>query len=232
MGSDGSAPLDRTAGARRHMGKKKRDRQGCRLSERGTGTFQTAAERLAMPSRSINVSTTIHLRNPGEVGVVQARPTSLNDSNCTTTSSEWGPRTGIAGEKLVHVSFRGDGDPLRVATAAATPRDAVTGRPRRRHRHRVRSRRLSRRDHRPDPDGDVTVRRWPTDLGRSMAQPLTGFVTVLNPDLLVVDSALGPAAEPVVDGLRTIERRAFPMTYHGLEARSSTASAPRSHAEL
>ncbi len=69
-------------------------------------------------------------------------------------------------------------------------------------------------------DGDMTVRRWLTDLGRSMAQPLTGFVTMLNPDLLVVDSALGPAADPVVDGLRdTIERRTSPMTYQGLEIR-------------
>lgn len=50
--------------------------------------------------------------------------------------------------------------------------------------------------------GDVSERCWLTDLGRSMAQPLTGFVTMLNPDLLVVDNALGPAAEPVVDGLR------------------------------
>ncbi|MET8592841.1 ROK family protein [Streptomyces sp. NPDC005078] len=51
-------------------------------------------------------------------------------------------------------------------------------------------------------DGDVSERRWLTDLGGRMAQPLTGFVTLLNPDLLVVDSALGPAPESVVDGLR------------------------------
>jgi predicted NBD/HSP70 family sugar kinase len=69
-------------------------------------------------------------------------------------------------------------------------------------------------------DGDVTVRRWLTDLGRTMAQPLIGFVTMLNPDLLLVDSGLGPAAAPVVDGLRdTIERRTSPMTHHGLEIR-------------
>ncbi|WP_328886047.1 ROK family transcriptional regulator [Streptomyces sp. NBC_00316] len=85
-------------------------------------------------------------------------------------------------------------------------------------------------------DGDMTVRRWLTDLGRSMAEPLAGFVTMLNPDLLVVDSALGPAAEPVVDGLRdTIERRTSPMTYHGLEilpGRLTTTAIPTGAAVL
>ncbi|MET7845799.1 ROK family protein [Streptomyces sp. NPDC005356] len=69
-------------------------------------------------------------------------------------------------------------------------------------------------------EGDVPVRRWLTDLGRTMAHPLTGFVTMLNPDLLVVDSALGPAAEPLVDGLRdTLERRTPPMVHQGLDVR-------------
>ncbi|MFG1808023.1 ROK family protein [Streptomyces sp. NPDC049040] len=68
--------------------------------------------------------------------------------------------------------------------------------------------------------GDVMVRRWLTDLGRTMGRPLVGFVTMLNPDLLVVDSALGPAAEAVAAGLReTIEHRTSPMTHHGLEVR-------------
>ncbi|MYS23993.1 Sugar kinase of the NBD/HSP70 family, may contain an N-terminal HTH domain [Streptomyces sp. DvalAA-14] len=68
--------------------------------------------------------------------------------------------------------------------------------------------------------GDVMVRRWLTDLGRSIARPLIGFVTMLNPDLLVVDSALGPAAEAVADGLReTIEHRTSAMTHHGLDVR-------------
>lgn len=53
-----------------------------------------------------------------------------------------------------------------------------------------------------------------------MAEPLIGFITMLNPDLLVVDSALGPAAAPVVEGLRdTVERRTSPMTFQGLEIR-------------
>jgi predicted NBD/HSP70 family sugar kinase len=69
-------------------------------------------------------------------------------------------------------------------------------------------------------DGDVTVRRWLTDLGRSIARQLIGFVTMLNPDLLVVDSVLGPAAEAVADGLReTIERRTSAMIHHGLDVR-------------
>lgn len=77
-------------------------------------------------------------------------------------------------------------------------------------------------------EGDVAVRRWLADVGRSMAEPLAGFVTMLNPDLLVVDSALGSAAAPVVEGLRdTIERRTSPMTFQGLEIRPGqlTASA-------
>ncbi|TXS39099.1 ROK family transcriptional regulator [Streptomyces sp. OR43] len=69
--------------------------------------------------------------------------------------------------------------------------------------------------------GDVIVCRWLTDLGRSMGRPLTGFVTMLNPDLLVVDSGLGAAAAPVVEGLRdTIERRTSPMTFQGLDIRA------------
>jgi predicted NBD/HSP70 family sugar kinase len=76
-------------------------------------------------------------------------------------------------------------------------------------------------------DGDVAVARWLTDLGRLLAQPLAGFVTLLNPDLLVVDGALGPAAVPVVNGIReTIEHRTPPMTHRGLHVRPGHLTTP------
>jgi predicted NBD/HSP70 family sugar kinase len=64
---------------------------------------------------------------------------------------------------------------------------------------------------------DITVSRWLADLGRNVAQSLIGFVTLLNPDLIVVDADLGPAAFPLANGLReTLLRRTPPMTHHGL----------------
>ena len=64
---------------------------------------------------------------------------------------------------------------------------------------------------------DVTISRWLADLGRNVAQSLIGFVTLLNPDLIVVDADLGPAALPLADGLHeTLRRRTPPMTHNGL----------------
>jgi predicted NBD/HSP70 family sugar kinase len=67
---------------------------------------------------------------------------------------------------------------------------------------------------------DVIASRWLTDLGRVTGESLIGFIPMVGPDLLVVDSALGAAAHPVIAGLReTVERRTPAISRDGLDIR-------------
>ena len=60
--------------------------------------------------------------------------------------------------------------------------------------------------------GDAGVRRILTDLGRTIGRPLADLAVLLNPDLIVIDGALGDAAHLVVDGVReAIDRHTPPM---------------------
>ncbi|WP_037914211.1 ROK family transcriptional regulator [Actinacidiphila yeochonensis] len=59
-----------------------------------------------------------------------------------------------------------------------------------------------------DADGilrapDSAAARLLTDLGRLVARPLAGVVTMLNPEVLVIDPALHAGHRPFVDGLST-----------------------------
>lgn len=58
--------------------------------------------------------------------------------------------------------------------------------------------------------GDLGVRRILDDLGRLVGQHLAPVCVMLDPQIIVVDGTLGPAAVPVMEGLREGLRRALP----------------------
>jgi len=71
--------------------------------------------------------------------------------------------------------------------------------------------------------GDTGVRRILTDLGRTIGRPLADLAVLLNPDAIVIDGALGPAARYVVDGVReAVDRHAPPMISEALVVRPGT----------
>ncbi|MEV5751792.1 ROK family transcriptional regulator [Actinoallomurus sp. NPDC052308] len=58
--------------------------------------------------------------------------------------------------------------------------------------------------------GDPGVRRVLDDLGRMVGRHLAPACVMLNPQMIVVDGTLGPAAAPVIDGLHDGLRRHMP----------------------
>ncbi|GAA4623193.1 ROK family transcriptional regulator [Actinoallomurus vinaceus] len=58
--------------------------------------------------------------------------------------------------------------------------------------------------------GDPAVRRVLDDLGRLVGQHLAPACVMLNPQMIVVDGTLGPAAAPVIEGLHDGLRRHMP----------------------
>lgn len=65
--------------------------------------------------------------------------------------------------------------------------------------------------------GDAGVRRVLDDLGRLVGRHLAPACVMLNPQMIVVDGTLGPAAAPVIDGLHDGLRRHMPYgTYRSL----------------
>ncbi len=60
--------------------------------------------------------------------------------------------------------------------------------------------------------GDIGMQRLLGDFGRAIGRPLADACTLLNPDLLVLDSSIGPAARYILAGLReAIELHACPL---------------------
>ncbi len=60
--------------------------------------------------------------------------------------------------------------------------------------------------------GDVGMQRLLGDFGRAIGRPLADACTLLNPDLFVLDSSIGPAARYIIAGLReAIELHACPV---------------------
>lgn len=51
-------------------------------------------------------------------------------------------------------------------------------------------------------NGDAGAARMLTDIGRALGQPLGHICTVLDPELLIIDSSTGPSIDNVVAGLR------------------------------
>jgi predicted NBD/HSP70 family sugar kinase len=61
--------------------------------------------------------------------------------------------------------------------------------------------------------GDPGLGRLLVDLGRGVGRPLADLCTMLNPDLVVLDGAVGPAGRHIIAGLtETIDRHATPAT--------------------
>ena len=60
--------------------------------------------------------------------------------------------------------------------------------------------------------GDLGVRRILDDLGRLVGQHLAPVCVMLDPQMIIVDGTLGPAAAPVIEGLREGLSRALPPT--------------------
>lgn len=58
--------------------------------------------------------------------------------------------------------------------------------------------------------GDTNVRRVLNDLGRIVGRALASTMVMLNPEMLVIDGALGPAAVPIINGLTEEIARATP----------------------
>ncbi|MEU5026513.1 ROK family transcriptional regulator [Streptomyces milbemycinicus] len=58
--------------------------------------------------------------------------------------------------------------------------------------------------------GEATVRRVLDDFGRLVGRHLAPACVMLNPELIVVDGTLGPAAAPVMEGLHDGLRRHMP----------------------
>ncbi|WP_432570175.1 ROK family protein [Kineococcus sp. SYSU DK005] len=58
--------------------------------------------------------------------------------------------------------------------------------------------------------GDHGVRRILEDLGELVGRHLAPFCVMLDPQMLVIDGTLGPAAAPVITGLRNGLRRSVP----------------------
>jgi predicted NBD/HSP70 family sugar kinase len=62
-------------------------------------------------------------------------------------------------------------------------------------------------------DGDTGMRRILGDLGRSVGRPLADVCTMLNPDAIIVDGAVGEAAPYIMDGItEAVARHAAPAT--------------------
>jgi predicted NBD/HSP70 family sugar kinase len=60
--------------------------------------------------------------------------------------------------------------------------------------------------------GDVGMQRLLGDFGRAIGRPLADACTLLNPDLFVLDSSIGPAASYIITGMReAIELHACPV---------------------
>ncbi|WP_078616864.1 ROK family protein [Streptomyces sp. 351MFTsu5.1] len=123
---------------------------------------------------------------------------------------------GVAGE-LAHVSVSEDGTLCACGgrgCLATTPRghlahpgdllaffDEATG------MHDV----LGRAQH------DPRAQHYLIDIGRTLAEPLAGFLTLLNPDTLVVDADLGAGATFVISGLQAaLRRRVAPPAFQAL----------------
>ncbi|WP_338692593.1 ROK family protein [Streptomyces sp. Q6] len=64
---------------------------------------------------------------------------------------------------------------------------------------------------------DARAQRYLIDIGRTLAEPLAGFLTLLNPDTLVVDADLGQGAAFVISGLHAaLRRRVTPPAFQAL----------------
>ena len=62
-------------------------------------------------------------------------------------------------------------------------------------------------------DGDTGMRRILGDLGRSVGRPLADVCTMLNPDAIIVDGAVGEAAPYIIEGItEAVARHAAPAT--------------------
>ena len=62
-------------------------------------------------------------------------------------------------------------------------------------------------------DGDVGLQRLLVDVGRTIGRPLADLCTLLNPDLFILDGALGPAGQHILAGMaEAIERYSRPAT--------------------
>ena len=66
-------------------------------------------------------------------------------------------------------------------------------------------------------DAEPSITRALTDYGRNVGAALAGFVSLFNPDTVVLDGRLGDAAAPVLEGVReTIELRTSPLMRQNL----------------
>jgi predicted NBD/HSP70 family sugar kinase len=74
---------------------------------------------------------------------------------------------------------------------------------------------------------DVVALRVLRDLGRLVGQPLATIVTMLDPDSIIVDGTLGPAAAPFIEGLHLeLDHRCPPTIAAGVRIQPGVLNDP------
>ena len=82
-------------------------------------------------------------------------------------------------------------------------------------------------------DGDPTTVRFLGDLGRLVARPVAGIVTMFNPDIIVIDATLGPGHRPFAEALTAeLARHCPPAHIRDLRVVPGTLSNAHAHGAL
>jgi predicted NBD/HSP70 family sugar kinase len=76
-------------------------------------------------------------------------------------------------------------------------------------------------------NGDVVAVRFFTEVGALVGRPLAAIVTVLDPDVVVIDAELGAASSPFIAGLRgSLDQRCMPGLVERLDLRRGQLTDP------